>query len=353
MQNYIKYLAAFHLSVFFLLSACSKKESSPVAPPNNGSNRTAEIGEFWEWINSGESTQFHAISFAGPNTGIVAGYYGNILKTQDGGNSWTVVSDQSTGKINALVCLTTETFIATYNYGEILKSNDSGQTWQTIRVADDELFDIAFLDGRTGTMVGPSESIFRTINAANSWKEIPLGFSAYYLNNCQYLNSNVLYISGNISPEPAPMMPMLIKSTNSDDDFEKLLLSEFSGNEVYSMHFLDEKIGFFCGPDKFLIKTTNGGADWERSTLPAKLDSLKDHAVSFVDILFPDDTIGFTIGSVLSESGGRGFVLKTIDCGETWRNIPLAEYSYFKDIYYAPGGQLFIVGDDGLILKSN
>jgi photosystem II stability/assembly factor-like uncharacterized protein len=77
---------------------------------------------------------------------------------------------------------------------------------------------------------------------------------------------------------------------------------------LYSVFFIDEEIGFACGINGTIIKTINGGNNWELLN-SGTTDQLNE-------VFFINYEVGFAVGGI--HDGGVGSVLKTIDGGITW-----------------------------------
>ena len=73
------------------------------------------------------------VYFADVNKGWIVGYSYNdrglILKTIDGGLTWTRQASKSSAYINAVSFCSANTGIVVGYYGTILNSNDGGNTW--------------------------------------------------------------------------------------------------------------------------------------------------------------------------------------------------------------------------------
>lgn len=110
-----------------------------------------------------------------------------------------------------------------------------------------------------------------------------------------------------------------------------------------AVHFIDSEIGFIVGSNSIILKTTDGGASWEKNASTG--------TIAFKDVYFIDELNGSVIGSgvcIKTQDGGQtwdttaivgssiqyindslGFIgktfssyyFKTIDSGETWQQI--------------------------------
>ena len=82
-----------------------------------------------------------------------------------------------------------------------------------------------------------------------------------------------------------------------------------------SVHFIDARRGWAAGTGGALLRTTNGGADWEPLAPPTK-DSI-------LDLRFADELHGWLLCepdqfSLKTIEQPRSYVLRTVDGGRTW-----------------------------------
>jgi len=142
---------------------------------------------------------------------------------------------------------------------------------------------------------------------------------------------------------------------NSDILFEHGKFSkyeEFSSNlaePVISVFFIDDKNGFATTYNGNILKTIDGGLNWESHTVT----DLPLYSIRFID-----KKIGFAVGGK-SSCGGTGcivpgsIVFKTEDFGENWTrlNIPY-EWSELSSVSFINKNIGFAIGV-GLQIKTN
>ena len=118
---------------------------------------------------------------------------------------------------------------------------------------------------------------------------------------------------------------------------------------LHAVFFLNGKDGFVSGQDGGIYKTTDSAKSWVKQnstdTLPVR------------DLFFLDHLTGFAVGGQNSCGGTGciipgGFILKTIDGGNTWARIytPLQKIE-ISSIYFINATTGFCVGDN-LIMKT-
>ena len=100
--------------------------------------------------------------------------------------------------------------------------------------------------------------------------------------------------------------------------------------------FSDNNYGWIIGSEGTLLRTSDGGENWNTSTLPYQ--NLK--AVKFVN-----ENEGWIIGN-------QGLILKTTDSGNTWFEQSGGQNYALEDLYFQSNQVGFICGGFGVILKT-
>lgn len=95
--------------------------------------KSTDGGNNWTLVNSmTASYTFYDICFINPDTGFAVGvdYYGGLLmKTVDGGETWFRDSLQVSGRLGAITFFDSKKGYIAGEYGTILTTNDGGATW--------------------------------------------------------------------------------------------------------------------------------------------------------------------------------------------------------------------------------
>ena len=101
-----------------------------------------------------------------------------------------------------------------------------------------------------------------------------------------------------------------------------------------SVYFVDENTGFACGFYQ-VLKTTNGGANWQISQVPGRHNSL----------YFVDENTGF-----LSSDSGK--IYKTINSGVIWTPVNSGTPNNLMRIEFINGNTGLVVGYKRTVLKT-
>lgn len=123
------------------------------------------------------------------------------------------------------------------------------------------------------------------------------------------INSTIGWITGNKG--------LISKTTNSGLTWFRQ--NSETNNDLYSICFIDENIGWICG-NGVILKTVNAGTVWKKD--------LEISSVILRSIFFIDQYTGWSVGN-------GGLILKTTTGGSTWilhsKNIIPDEYSLWQN----------------------
>lgn len=94
-----------------------------------------------------------------------------------------------------------------------------------------------------------------------------------------------------------------------------------------------------------ILTSDNGGKTWAKR--------LELESSSIGKFIFPADKTGFAVGGLHSDKTTKGRILKTIDGGLTWKDIPIEISEYLEDIQFIDKQRGWITSDKGNFLKTN
>lgn len=115
------------------------------------------------------------------------------------------------------------------------------------------------------------------------------------------------------------------------------------GNTLTGCHFPSEMTGYACGYSNTIIKTTNGGDNWE--LLPGQ--QIPYNEVAIMSIHFLDESTGFTAGD---------YVMRTTNGGENWQ-ITGSSMGWLESVFAVNDSLIFaggtnIVNNTGKLYRS-
>jgi photosystem II stability/assembly factor-like uncharacterized protein len=326
-----------------------------------------------QWYNQSSGTlhDLNSVSFVSHDTGYVVGNNGTILKTVDGGANWnalyyydtivatpdTVVMGPGTDSLNSVFCVNANNVYVVGRYGTILKTSDGGANWIRLYRVDTAWFwpysifrdTISYLSGvfftslDTGYIVGSLRSAgsgisdglyLKTTNAGMTWHI----FKKY----CNTLHS-IYFPSKNIGFTVGDFGEFC--NTNG-----AITACHQTGYSLYSVFFTDTDIGYTVGHQGRILKTTNGGSDFNYQTFV-----INYYKPIFTSVYFPTSDIGYVAGYIFVSSQydiKHGIILKTTDAGLSWSTQLIDSLHALNSIYFTDSNTAYAVGKNGTILKT-
>jgi photosystem II stability/assembly factor-like uncharacterized protein len=360
--------------------------------------RTTNSGINWE--SSTFQNTLQDITIFNSDTAYCVGERGTIIKTINSGANWDFKSFNSPvlqGKFLKSICFSniSTAFIAGDN--RVLKSIDNGSTWNLLDIDSNYYYkNLYFLNSNTGFASGGYTTwnaygsiryakIYKTTNGGNNWVlKYGLNYERYHYTQFIFTSPNVGWSVGNhLNLSSNEYSGGIIKTTNGGENW--ISQSNIPNTAYYSIFFTSAESGYACGYNK-VIKTTNSGLNWYSVT--------PDTLLEFSSIYFINTSTGFltadnriykttdyglnwskqyfnsnsekiysnyvkfinnNTGYIIGSYKGGGQFIKTTNCGTTWMipAVPTVWGSGFYDLWLKNSDTIFIVGSDGLIIKSS
>ncbi|MBK8551622.1 MAG: T9SS type A sorting domain-containing protein [Ignavibacteria bacterium] len=231
------------------------------------------------------------ISFINSNTGYLCGDDGFIRKTTTGGTTWFPLTTNTSFGIYGIDAVDEFHVYASVTNGSILRSTDGGASFTSVPVSANQMLTVDFSSSDTGYAAGQGGVVYRTTNAGLSWTFL----NASTLNNfwdIYALNNNDLYL--------AAYYGTLRRTDDGGNNFK----NAFVNNALLEgIQMLNSMIGYACGLDGVILKTTDGGVTWDQQ--------ISNSTESLQALFFPDARTGYMVGS-------GGTFLKTTDGGDNF-----------------------------------
>ena len=249
---------------------------------------TPDFGETWE--NRGDLPGASDIEFLG-NKGILTSVYTDgIYMTEDGGETWTI--SNIPGMLYIQNCqFISEEFIVVTSYSSLAYSLNGGSSWTIEQFYDNDIKDSFFRADSSGVAVSYSGSIYYTETMGQIWQ---LAYSGW--------------------------------------------------SETFSLvKFVNDSVGFAIQDiyDSPSLKTTDGGITWAQAP--------DGFCCNITDMMFTDANTCYFIGT-------GGYVGRLVSDDFLWETMELTNLSTNWNVDFlgieSIENRLFVVGDDGWILKS-
>ncbi len=285
---------------------------------------TTDGGKQWQVKASGTDLALYNVKFADAQNGWICGQDGLILHTTDGGETWKKQESGIKLPIFAMAFLDQNRGWAVAQQAVYLYTADGGATWEerrveasvegvseesTLALTDPTLYDIYFLDEKTGWMVGEFGKIYHSTDGGTTWKEqqnallgqagiddalnLPTWFGVRFANP---LEGIVVGLEGKIAKttDGGQTWTYIAEdlAVTSTEPFYALRLTGGGGWIVgagarvlqlqegkwhptplgipsvawlRAVHFFDDNNGWIVGGYGTIVRTTDGGKSWRRS----------------------------------------------------------------------------------------
>jgi photosystem II stability/assembly factor-like uncharacterized protein len=264
--------------------------------------------------------------FFNEQTGIIAGNYGDVLKTSDSGQSWDrYVFDPypETGYHFNDICFTDDQ--TGYLAGSrIFKTTDAGETW--IHKYNGSFNDIYFLSPDSGWAAGNFGALVRTSNGGENWVSLTyFPLDQVNLHGIWFTDPQHGWAVGN---------GVILETSNAGTGWNFI---SYNNNTFYDIYFIGNETGWICGNGGTILYTTDGGDNWQTVTVPGN--------AILTDIYFTDPLNGWAVGD-------QGTVIQSTDGGLTWDILSGIPERTLYSFSLAGPQKIYLTGEGGTLLTS-
>lgn len=298
---------------------------------------------------------YRSVRFSDDLHGWIAGYKG-VFYTEDGGQKWhkqPVIIGSAT-QYSAVAAMMNTGWIAWADTDEAIICSDAGlvfgkansDDWRKINLPAQtlaRLYVISFVDRYHGWGAG-NGAFFRSQDGGHSWEA-----NDFHLispaKSIFALSPNECWIAGGLTA--------IAHTSNEGNSFHYQQLSPGNTADLLFINFKDSQYGWACGTNGLIYRTTNGGATWERLSIPVS------NKVAFSSLSFASRVEGWAVGSKYNDGDNKGdnayeyVFLYTVDGGITWIDRTTIVKDSFLGIQALPNGGAWVVGMDGTVLKTS
>ncbi|HEU0036734.1 MAG TPA: hypothetical protein VFQ53_39245 [Kofleriaceae bacterium] len=337
-----------------LAAACGAPPSSrPVEPtPPPAKPLVAKS----DWVTSptepyrGKQDDLYMVS---PTTGFYGNGAGKIFRTTDGGATWTKVLEQPGTFVRAIGFLDErrgfagnigpDSFPGVTDETLLYRTDDGGATWKPVALPDAAgargvcAIDILAIDTvnsgqrlhreivHVGGRVNGPASLFASPDGGASWQRLGLPANVAMILDVKFLDASTGFVFAGTDADAVKSHGLIIKTTDGGRTWKTVYESQrpyelmwkgscpsrqvcFASLQNYSAQAAaDPAAGAVAMPKRFVVKTVDGGETWR------ELPVVDDPKMQEFGIGFVDDQHGW-LGAVPT-----GF--ETTDGGATWKPV--------------------------------
>ncbi|HEY4082404.1 MAG TPA: YCF48-related protein [Burkholderiaceae bacterium] len=298
---------------------------------------------------------------------------GSSYRSMDLGKTWTTVLGPtvapSTSQLHAFWAFDALHVLGLDGNGNLLESKDGGRSWtvkQTGLYAGSGQW-ISFVSAKVGWLFLGDGHLYRTTDGGQTWSAgLSSNFFNYYNLNFQFLDENVGVVANNgrlsqtkdggnswldVGPLPSNSTKVRFQSATHGVAFGSSGLFEtsdggltwaprFTGVAYYinAVVYADANTAWASDSSGNLLKSTDGGTTWQRSSLSVGNTSL--FAIQFLD---PNH--GWIVGST-------GTIIATSDGGSSWQAQTAATSRNLQQVQFVDSRTGWILGDSGALLTT-
>ena len=247
---------------------------------------TSNMGVTWDSVNYSDPSnlyqpivsRFYSFDFNG-NDLIIAGQYGKINISNDGGSTWRN-KNYAVDYVNYCFASTyampgsQKVWAGAYGGGQILYSTNRGTNWTLIQTtATASMEDIEMTNSNTGYVAGGLLNMgvgycYKTTNGGANWNPtaaLPTpGMPRYGLT---FVDQNTGWVFGGF---PFGSTNQICKTTNGGSSWVSQAFNPANGLTFGDGDMANASTGYCVG--QYIYKTTNGGNNWNAlTTLPSNL----------------------------------------------------------------------------------
>lgn len=233
---------------------------------------------------------------------------------------WQKANSTTTETLSSVFFINESTGWSVGYNNTILKTNDGGINWIKQNYEEYASFnDVFFIDEKTGWIVGQYGTLLKTTNGGLNWSLLARGDMENAIKNpfkkIEFYDSNIGWIIGDGSDGSGGF---ILKTTNGGIDWETCL-SDLP-THLFSIKIIDNKhilIGGGFDSPALLYETKDGGINWTQFSIGTKDFDIND--------------IAHRNGTIYLVCGWQNFGYISTDSGLTWESR--AELSSSNNIF--------------------
>jgi photosystem II stability/assembly factor-like uncharacterized protein len=343
-----------HSSTFYLPSLYFIDPNTGWVKEGNNIHKTTDGGLSWltETLHTPRNGAMH---FNNELNGCVVGKNGEILTTEDGGQSWIERSTMTTYKYDILDChLLSVHFYdesigwATgwgytpvpddeggYYHGRLFSTSDGGSSWveQLYILSGGKssaiIRDVQAINDQFAYAIG--DDVIKTTNGGEMWDNITTGWAEY--SALFFLNADTGFVGVGDGINIANWSK-IYKTTNGGMEWDTVL--SVLNTSIESLFFINNSVGWAVGrhhSQTSIYKTIDEGDTWQEITV---------NDFSLKSICFGNEDVGLAVGN-------DGVIIRTTDGGYNWDVIYNLNGYEFRSVYFIDSSRGFVVGREGYI----
>ncbi|MBD3224679.1 MAG: T9SS type A sorting domain-containing protein [Caldithrix sp.] len=226
-------------------------------------------GETWVYPHNwftGSTSNLYECEFIDADNGMVAGSYGEIYRTTNGGEDWTMIDNpmhqESNKHINALHYVNSDLVFAGGSRGYIMKSEDGGLNWTLLKnEGSGTVYDLwPITDNQIMATSNKGDVYLSTTELDSFYQTIDLD---------GYMIMRAVEFRGEVGIIPASRGAVYRLTTSQMDTVEEVL-TDPEGDDFYDVEFVNDSLVFVVGENSKIYKSEDAGLTWTPMVAPVE-----------------------------------------------------------------------------------
>jgi photosystem II stability/assembly factor-like uncharacterized protein len=283
---------------------------------------TTDGGFTWSQTRAGGNRALYRIRFVDANNGWISGQEGLILHTVDGGKTWQRQRSGTDVYLFSLYFIDARHGWAVGDKSILLETRDGGANWslhkiiqasaktmsaeEAIASQDPVLYDLQFLDAKTGWVVGEFGKIYHTVDGGETWSEQEQSLLGAEV--IDILDIPTFFGVRMIDAQHGVVAGLDGKIARTQDGttwkFEKMKLDYPIVDPLFNPILFPDGTGWAIGAAGEVVRLATPDGEWQRAKGMEVVTWLR--GMSWID-----QQNGWIVG-------GFGLILHTKDGGQTW-----------------------------------
>jgi len=287
----------------------------------------------WRTVFSQNGFSLFGLGFENSSTGFGMAVTQSAARSTDGGNSWTIVNPPPSNA-NDVAVVGPLRAVAVGGNNKIMRTYDGGLSWteRSSGLTSGSFLAIGFnpSNPNIGVAVGRDGVITRTTNGGDDWAAV----SPENPDSPHWYDVSLFGPTGTIvGASSFGFNGTILRSTDYGLSWS-LQATTTSGRPLNGVSFSNSNSGIIVGNDGVILRTDDGGAQWNTLISPTQ--------ATLYDVSMLSSQEATTVGS-------SGTILRTFDGGQTWvrQSVPpAAQSATLWKVFVFPNNSAVCLGNE-------
>lgn len=286
----------------------------------------------WDWLNPlpfGSSVL--DIHMSSDSLGFFI-YGSGLYRTDDGGDSWNKIRNMAYPNFNEDMDFGDGVAVIVGRNGTAHISLNEGNTWVDLSIPANEDFNTVDIISADTIIVSSASHIYLSYDRGVNWRSRTIPLSQNRAVKAHFISGDIGHVAG--------LGGYLLRTLDGGMNWDTTATSNTTSSDYREIYFVNRNFGYAVREFTNVNVTRDGGNTWTKST-----QNFRDvYSIEFID-----DSTGFFVCD-------DGIFYKTIDGGEVWEGSVPGGGTQDDDLFavsFIDKNIGFIAGRKGRIMKTN